>query len=287
MLLKKRLKKPIFLRQKTAPKTQHKNAVPNHQSLFQKRKGLFLLRFLLYIGQTDYILMPKINLSKKILVGVICKKEKNWEEKLEEIKNFKIKEISLFLELLEKNQRENLYKALLKSKIKNIPLVHIRHDMTIDELKFLKNNFKTKYFTIHEENFTNNDIEKWKGFYKNLSLEMNFDNFVSKKVKVEKIKGFCVDLAHFKVGMERLSQDFKYVFDRKGTKAYFGCNHLNGYDPKTNCDMHTIHNLKDFNYLRTLPNFLFGKFIALEINNSVKEQLKFKKYLVDLLKKIK
>ncbi|MDP2741112.1 MAG: hypothetical protein Q8O66_00270 [bacterium] len=229
--------------------------------------------------------MSKINLSKKILIGITGKEGTNCLKKINEANSLDIKEVSLFLELLEKSEREKIYTALLSSKIKSIPLVHIRHDMTIDELKFLKNNFKTKYFTAHEKNFSDNDIKKWKGFYKKLSLEMNFDNFVSKKVRVEKIGGFCVDLAHFKVGMEKLSQDFKYVFDRKKTKTYFDCNHLNGYDPKTNCDMHTIHNLKDFDYLKNLPNFLFGKFIALEINNSIKEQLIFKEYLINLLKK--
>ena len=174
---------------------------------------------------------------------------------------------------------------IVKSKIKNIPLVHIREDMAKDELKFLKNKFKTKYFTVHEENFVEDDIKVWKGYYKNLYLEMNFDNFVSKKVKVEKIGGFCDDLAHFKVGMEKLSKDFEYVFDRKKIKKYFDCSHLGGYNPKTNCDMHTINSLDNFDYLKTLPNFLFGKCVALEAFNSIKEQLEFKKYLVELLNK--
>lgn len=229
--------------------------------------------------------MPKINLSKKILVGITGLKASDCLKKIKETNNFNIKEVSLFLELFEKPEREKIYAALLSSKIKNIPLIHIRHDMAIDELKFLKNNFKTKYFTIHEENFVDNDIKKWGEFYKKLALEMNFDNFVSKKVNVKKIGGFCVDLAHFKVGMEKLNKDFEYVFDRKKYEKYFDCNHLNGYDPETNCDMHTIHNLKNFDYLKTLPDFLFGKIIALEILNPIKQQLEFKKYLTELLSK--
>lgn len=228
--------------------------------------------------------MATINFAKKrISVSITGKKEKDWRDKLDEINDLKIKEVSLFLELYDKAQREKIYKALLDSKIKNIPLVHIRHDMTKDELKFLKNTYKTRYFTLHEINFQQDDILKWKGFYKNLCLEMNFDDFVSKKVKVEKIDGFCVDLAHFKVGMEMLNKDFEYVFDRKENRKYFDCNHLNGWDPKTNRDMHTIHDLSNFDYLRTMPKLLFGKVIALETFNSIKEQLEFKKYLTNLL----
>ena len=153
------------------------------------------------------------------------------------------------------------------------------------ELDFLQKRYKTKYFTCHEENFAHHDIENWKGFYKNMYLEMNFDNFVSKKVKVEKIGGFCIDLAHFKCGLEKLSKDFEYVFKRKATHKYFKCNHVNGWDPKKNIDMHTIKSLKDFDYLKTFPQFVLGNYIALGTFNPIKEQLEFKKYLTALLLK--
>ena len=223
-------------------------------------------------------------MKNKILVSITGRIEKDWENKLKEINDFKIQEIALFLEMFAKDQREKIYDALLKSKIKSIPLVHIRHDMEKSELEFLQKNYKTKYFTCHEENFVHHDIEHWKGFYKNIYLEMNFDNFVSKKVRVGKIGGFCIDLAHFKVAMEKLSKDFKYVFDKKDKKL-FACNHINGWNAEKNIDMHTIHNLKDFDYLKTLPKFVFGKIIALETFNSIKEQLDFKKYLEEILMK--
>lgn len=225
----------------------------------------------------------KIDFNKRILLSITGHTEQDWQDKLQEINNLKIKEVALFLELYEKDQREKIYQAILKSCIISIPLVHIRHDMTKEELIFLNKNFKTKYFTIHEINFQNNDILKWRGFYKNLELEFNYDNFVSRKVNVSKIGGFCVDLAHFKAAMERLNNDFDYVYNRKNIKKYFDCNHLNGYNPTTQKDMHTILNLENFDYLKTLPNFVFGKIIALETFNSIKQQIKFKKYLISLL----
>ncbi|KKP32892.1 MAG: hypothetical protein A2312_03180 [Candidatus Staskawiczbacteria bacterium RIFOXYB2_FULL_32_9] len=225
----------------------------------------------------------KIDFNKRILVSITGKEEKDWQNKLNEINKLKIKEVALFLELYNKEEKQKIYHALLNSCIKSIPLVHLRHDMDKEELIFLKKNFKTKYFTIHEINFQHNDILKWKGFYKNITLEMNYDNFVSGKVKVKNIDGFCIDLAHFKAGMERLNKDFNFVYNRKKIIKYFDCNHLNGYNPDTQKDMHTIYSLKDFDYLKTLPNFVFGKIIALETFNSIKEQLKFKEYLIKLL----
>lgn len=223
-------------------------------------------------------------MENKILVSITGQKPKEWQDKIKEIEKLKIKEAALFLELYDRKERQKIYQALFSSGVKNIPLVHIRHDMARKELEFLQRNYQTKYFTCHEENFVQEDLNKWKGFYKNIYLEMNFDNFVSKTVNVEKIGGFCIDLAHFKCGLEKLSKDFEYVFKRKEIHKYFKCNHLSGWDAKKNIDMHAIYSLKDFDYLKTLPKFVFGKIIALEMFNPIREQLKFKKYLVNMLK---
>jgi hypothetical protein len=221
-------------------------------------------------------------MKPNILVSITGRTEKEWQDKLQEIQALNIKEVALFLELYNLQEKQTIYDALLASRIKSIPLVHLRHDMKKEELEFLQNNFGTKYFTCHEENFARHDVEHWKGFYKDIYLEMNFDDFVSKTIAVEKIGGFCVDLAHFKCGLEKVSRDFAYVFDRK-EKPVFKCNHLNGWNPEKNLDIHTIGGLKNFDYLKTLPKFVFSNCIALETFNSIKEQLEFKKHLTKLL----
>ena len=114
---------------------------------------------------------------------------------------------------------------------------------------------------------------------------MNADNYVSEKVIVEKIGGFCVDLSHFKIAQAKFTKDFEYVHYKKG-KADFSCNHLNGYDAKKNSDMHIVKCSKDFDYLKTLPKFLFGKIIAIEADSGIFEQVKFKKYLTGFLNRI-
>lgn len=220
--------------------------------------------------------------SKRILVGITGCRENHWRSKLKEIDRFKITKVSLFLERFWEAQRKKIYQALLNSKIKEIPLVHIRNDMKKEELAFLSKNFDSSHFTIHESSFK--FLENWKGYYKNLYLEMNKDNFVLPSVSVERIGGFCIDLVHFKIEATKWSKEFDYILKRKITSHYFDCNHLNGYSPKGNKDLHTIRSLKDFDYLKTLPEFLFGDFIALETDNSIAEQLKFKKYLSKLLR---
>jgi len=224
----------------------------------------------------------KKRLNKRILVSITGRKQSDWKSKLDEIEKHRIKKISLFLEMFTKSQRSRIYRALLSSHIKKIPLVHIRDDMSKAELKFLRKNFKTKCFTIHESSFKR--IDKWKGLHRRLFLEMDKDNKLSKEVDVKKIGGFCIDLAHFKVEEKLWSKEFLYIIKREKIHRYFKCNHLNGYNYKTNSDAHKITNLKQFSYLKTLPDFLFGKYIALETFNSIEEQLKFKKYIIKLLK---
>lgn len=225
--------------------------------------------------------MNQRDLSARILVSITGNKDSDWQSKLAEIKKYKITKVALFVEGFTKAQRKRIYAALLKSNIKQIPLVHIRHDTTKDELNFLAENFGSKYFTIHEEGFDH--LTDWKGYYKQLFLEMNTDNFVSNKVKVEKIGGFCIDLSHFKVEEAKQSEEFNYVIKRMKNKKLFACNHLNGYSYLKNTDVHTIKSLKEFDYLPTLPSFLFGKVMGIETYNSIAEQLKFKKYVMKLL----
>ena len=228
--------------------------------------------------------MAEEDFSKRILVGITGYKNNHWEDKIKEINEFKINRVSLFLERFERTQREKIYSALLNSKIKEIPLVHIKNDMEREELTFLFKRFGSSYFTIHESSFK--FIENWKGFYKNLYLEMNMDSCISQLVEVEKIGGFCIDLSHFKAGITKWSKEFAYIFERRETSHYFDCNHLNGYCSETNDDLHFVKSLKDFDYLKTLPKFIFGDIIALETDNSIAQQLKFKNYLSEMLNKL-
>jgi hypothetical protein len=219
--------------------------------------------------------------AEKIFLGITGEKN-DWEQKLEDLNELRVETAALFLERFDQAQRKKIYRALLDSSLKTIPLCHIRNDMEIEELVFMESKFKTKYFTVHENSFA--FLDKWPGFEKKLYLEMNYDDSVSQKVMVEKMGGFCVDFSHFKAAQTKFTKDFEYTHYKKG-KVKFSCNHLNGYDAKENSDMHTVKNLKDFDYLKTLPEFLFGKAIGLEVDNEISEQIEFKNYLVNFLSK--
>ncbi len=221
------------------------------------------------------------NLSKRITPSITGFNSLQFNRKIGEAEKFKLYTIPLFFERLKIKEREKVYARLKKSSIKKIPLVHIREDMTVKELDFFKKKYQTKYFTIHESHFK--IIKKWRGFYKDLYLEMDKNNIIDQNVIVEKIGGFCVDLSHFKSAEEKWSKEFTYTLKRADDKI-FACNHLNGYSYRRNTDLHSISSLRDFDYLQTLPEFLFGECIAIEADHNIAKQLEFKKYVLKILR---
>lgn len=220
--------------------------------------------------------------SQRIFVGITNDFDGSWRDKLREINKLKITAAALFLEqVATKKERQEIYAELEKSTIKKIPLIHIRNNMDKDELAFLCQRYGNPCLTIHENSFKY--LNKWKGFYKNLFLELNYDNHLAGRVAVNKIGGFCIDLSHFKAGEEKWSKEFLYVLSQGSKYNNFVCNHVNGYSYERNENMHTVSDLKQFDYLKTLPKILFGRVIAIETHNTIKKQLQFKDYLVKLL----
>jgi len=221
-------------------------------------------------------------MTNKILLSITGKESFDWALKLKEINARKITEAAVFLECFDKKERDNFYRLLLKSAVKTVPFVHLRDDVTKEEIKFFVDRFKTKYFNIHEDHFKK--LDQWQGYWDKLYLEMDFNDEVAKDVKVRRIGGFCIDLAHFKAAISRGTEEASYIFFRKA-RSEIACNHLNGYDPLKMEDIHLIKDLSAFDYLITLPKYAFGKIIALEVNNSIEEQIKFRDHISRLLEK--
>lgn len=204
----------------------------------------------------------------------------DWSEKLKEINLLKIKTAAVFLERFDKKERDNFYRLLEKSCLKTIPFIHLRSDVSKKEMKFFIERYKTRYFNIHEDHFKL--LDQWKEYWDKLYLEMNYDGRIQEDVKVRRIGGFCIDLSHFKAAIARGAEEVYYAWQRKN-KIKFACNHLNGYDSKKMSDKHIVTSLKDFDYLTALPKYVFGKAIALEVDNSISEQIQFKEYLANIL----
>ncbi|MFA5024601.1 MAG: hypothetical protein WC523_06665 [Patescibacteria group bacterium] len=219
--------------------------------------------------------------TKNVLLSIAGVNEKLLLSKIKEINKLKITRVALFLTMIKKDAKRRVFKALLKSTIKEIPLVHLRNDMSQEEIIFLENNFHPTYYTIHENSFDH--LHKWPKFKKRLYLEFGGHGKRKPQARVEAIGGFCVDLAHYKIAETSQTVQFRYQFSKRKQKKLFACNHLNGYSPKTNTCIHEVGKIEEFDFLKTLPKFIFGKTIALEMENPIREQLIWRKKLIKML----
>ena len=220
----------------------------------------------------------------KIIVSITGKNAKECIAKIDEADNLRLPELALFLERLEVGDREQVYARLERSGIKGIPLVHLRSDMDGSELRMLAAKYRVKYFTIHEDHF--NIIENWRGFQKKLFLEMSTDDYVAPNVKVETIGGFCVDLAHYKKQSILVNKDYRYIYERRDKPRLFACNHLSGYSHKLKSDLHLVVSEADFDYLAELPSFVFGNLLAMEIDNPLRDQIRYRDYALAIFERL-
>jgi hypothetical protein len=230
-------------------------------------------------------MFSKRELNKRVLVSITGETDNHWKNKIKEINSLGLKKVALFNERFTPVQRRGIYEALLDSGVDEIPFVHGKNDMTKDEFKFLMNNFNTQRFNIHWNSLKY--LPKWKGYHKYLFAELSYHNQLPKGFDIKKIGGFCVDLAHFKCAEELWSNEFDYITSNEKHHELFQCNHVSGYSPWRNRDIHTVRKITSFDYLKSLPKFLFGQNIAIEVDNPITSQLRFRDYIIELLSKRK
>ena len=225
--------------------------------------------------------MKESEILKRIYPSVVTY-QGDWQQMMKDVAKFNLKEISLFLTTVGFLERQKIYQALEKTKVKNIPHVHARHDMREEELDFFVSKYKTQAFTIHFQHFSKifkNSKHKNKIFIENNNGKARIKNLVPFK----QVGGICVDLAHLGYFQRRLPKDYQLI-DQVVKKYRVGCNHLsavldNGFS------WHKVNKISDLDYLENIPKYFFSRYINIELINPIKEQLEFKKYIAKILVK--
>jgi len=186
-------------------------------------------------------------------------------------------------------KRRELYQILKKCSIKKFPLIHLRHDLELWELDFLVNDLPSYVFNIHpltEYQFPNYYLKYRDKIY----IENSFfysDHSISETDFSHDYAGLCLDLNHF--------EDSRLLFPKVCNqlltlleKYPLGCGHVGPimektqHEPDTDLDLYESHvftKLSEFDYLKNYPKKYFPEVIALEVENSLEEQLKAIEYL--------
>lgn len=218
----------------------------------------------------------------------------NWEGQMAEVKALGLTEICLFPTCLNPIERQKLYKLLEETKVTYIPLVHLRHDSTADEISYFMKCYGKPHFNIHTQLETPfrllNDLSK---FNKYIYVETGCVEFVEEEL--EKYAGICLDTAH--VESFRLIKNKLYGAHLATLEKFpIGIVHLSAisakelkldYEPpykeRHHYDVHHFENLRELNYVKRYQKYL-PEIIALELANPITEQLKAITYLEKLLR---
>lgn len=227
-------------------------------------------------------------MKRKILPSVISTTG-NTAQKIDEANSLKLEEISLFLTGIgDIKERKKLYDLLEKSRISKIPFVHLRNDTEPWEIEYFLGKFKTKAFCAHSSK-EYPLINDWSEFMDRIYFENTIFGFDEEHMKG--FAGICIDFIHLDEKNTGLLHD--YPRDVEVIKKYpCGCAHV-GAMPKSTFSLerfekdyhlgHLLKDLSDLDYLKKYPKSFFPAIIALELENSLTEQLKIKNYLGKLL----
>jgi len=225
-------------------------------------------------------------MPKKILVSITTMPKADWREQIREINKLKLGESALFLTCLKPKQRQELYKLLDKSTLKSIPFVHIRSDMQIWELDYLVKTYRAKVFNIHP--VSQYALRYNLGKYINrIYIENSYPKY--REQEIEKFAGTCLDFSHLENDRIRRPKIFKHNI--KILEKYPpGCNHISAVKNTAHVDGaghkryddHILDNPSQIDYLKKYPASYFSRFLAIELNNNIKDQLIAKSYLEKL-----
>ena len=232
-------------------------------------------------------------MNQKILLGLTTTKGSDWRGKVKEIDKLGLKEIALFPTCLEIKERRELYKMLEKTNLKEIPVVHLRHDFKKWELAYLIKRFKTRFFNTHFDKVNKNFLAESKGYLKKIYLENHIGFSAGDFHLLDIFAGLCLDVSHWhdynhiqKLGnykkfpeiLKKYKIGFCHISAMRGNPLF---EIKNGKRVKY-YNSHWLRDLSELNYVKRYKKYL-PSVCAIELENPLEEQLKAKKYLEKIL----
>jgi len=233
----------------------------------------------------------------KFLLALTTTHKAYWQDKVKEIDLLGLKEISIFPTCLELEKRKELYGLLEKTGLKKIPFTHLRTDCEQWEIEYLMKRFDCQIFNIHADNLAQSFLDRCQK-YRHLVYIENGEHYqinpLFKKI-LDQAAGLCLDFSHWEDYEVRQDNKNYRNFKKYIAKYKVGCAHISVIKDEifTSSDVfgnqsqffasHFMKNLSEFNYMKDYLKYL-PEYSAIEIENSLAEQLKAKQYLEQMIK---
>lgn len=201
----------------------------------------------------------------------------NWQQMIRDINKLNITEACFFPTSVIPKYRPQIYRALEKSCLKRIPLVHLKTDFTLDELHYFQDRWQTRFFNIHSKKQypLENDLSSRKDAVLMENSSVHHDN------EPGEWGGLCLDFSHLEIARHyhpNLFSQTQISINKYPIKAaHLGAFHC---DPRKTEHLYT--ELSQFDYLKQYKHY-FPELCALELENSIPQQLAAKEYLEQIL----
>ncbi len=230
----------------------------------------------------------KIKLKKEqFLPAITTTSGADWRAMIQEIDELDLEKIAIFPTCLaELEQRKEFFELLEKTSLKEIPFVHIRSNMRPEELAYLTKRWHTKVFNTHSEDEFPLEYDL-SDYFDRMYIENTYWPFNPREM--EKFAGLCLDFSHLE--NHRLLAPSKYKHNIEMLEKFpVGCNHISAIKPRPHQDnngdpiysIHQFEDLSEFDYLKSYPQEWFSDYIAMELENSLSEQLKAIDYILKI-----
>lgn len=233
----------------------------------------------------------------KILPGLTTNPGYDYKKKVAEINELGLTEIALFPTALNANKRKELYELLEDTGIKDIPHVHLREDMGLRELEYLKERFRTKVFNIHDEK----DAHPFFDFREKIgdrgqNIYIENTQRVPSRDELGRLGGLCIDFSHWQDAILFGYPDYDIGIKKAIEIFDVGCSHVSAVGEKIiesrdlslpdviyqNYSKHYFDDLSELDYIKNFLYFI-PRLISLELENPFSEQLKAKEYLEKII----
>ena len=217
----------------------------------------------------------------------------SWKDKIQEIPLLKLNEVALFTTGLAPHERKECY-ALLEA-VKNnhpftIPFVHAVSSMSESEYEYLIDTFGVQYFNLHPVWQFPLEHSLSKKIREKILIENSFSEMPLSKKDIEGFRGICFDISHVEDLRKNNLDHYHQLMNLPEAIPVFA-NHISGakeHAVRSNgshdfFSVHVADSKEDFHYIRNLDPVCFATLCAIELENSLSEQVTFIPYIESLM----
>ena len=233
--------------------------------------------------------------GKNILLGLTTTPKSNWRDKVQEIRDFNIKELALLPTGLDIEQRKELYLLLEATPLSSIPYCYLRDDFIEPELIYLIDRFKTKVFSVHADLgglALQNKLAKYStSICVENPLVFTPDSAFDKDIMAQhQVIGVCLDLVRYQLVKDLDKKGFKKLEEvlaaLPAMANIISPYHLTAMQKllKKPSNVHFAESLHEFDYLKEIADKYFSPYLVMDLENYFMEQQEIIKYIEFLTK---